>query len=658
MAGTVPVHYLRPNEGEWSPKSVAFFDTETTPQEVGTDEVHVLRLWCGDAFRRDDDGRRHRDGARSDGASGRSLAEWLSAQCVGVSSTWCFAHNLSFDLTTTRLLDHLGDLGWTVSQFGSTDRCPWFRLTRRSKRLTLTDSWSWLSTSLQSIGDTTGVRKPDLPDWSDDDETWKARCYGDVDTLAAAVLTLMDWWDRQGLGRWSITGASTGWNAMRHKLDAPRILIDPNPAGVAFEREAVRGGRRDTWRFGEVRGGHYLELDIERAHGTTAEHLTLPTKRIGYVAHLPPEHRLWTYPDVDVILRAKVRTDRPRWPLRHSGATWWPVGEFWTVLAGPELRRARELGDLVETGEGYVYGVGRSLARWGKWVNRVASGEEPTTPPVARLLAKSWTRSVVGKWAGHKSTTTLEGTALHPSWNVDNVIPPDATHRVRLVTLGDDCWRVEMGGDADNAFPAVLAWVESYERVAMQTMITALGQELVIHCDTDGMIVDLEKAVRTHPELRKRGHRLQRPESMAQLVCDWLTTLVPPYRVRPKSLVSSLCIVGPQQLWLDDRKRLSGIKSDAEVAEDGKYVYRAWPKLYWQMRTGSPDGYVRPEVRMKRPVNTTHRWVLADDTTWPVRARVTAEGANEIVPWEECREDAPSPLLWREQHPVLEGLRE
>src|SRR5487761_288239 len=277
MARTVPVHYLRRNEAEWSPSNVAFFDTETTPVVDGTDEVHLLRLWCASCTRRSkvaDEPSRQLDGS---GVTGEELADWLEVMLVGQPNLWVWAHNLAFDLTCSRLITLLVHRGWTITDFSVDDRSPWFRLARRSKHMTITDSWSWLPQSLAAIGETVKVKKPDLPAFEDDDAAWLVRCRGDVATLAASILALLDWWDRTRLGRWTITGAATGWNAMRHKLLRNCVLIEPTPEARVHERKAIRGGRREVWRWGRLSTGPYVQLDIERAHSTIAQHLALPS---------------------------------------------------------------------------------------------------------------------------------------------------------------------------------------------------------------------------------------------------------------------------------------------------------------------------------------------------------------------------------------------
>src|SRR5487761_597438 len=96
----VPVHRLRTNDSVRAPSAYLVIDTET--------------------------------------------AQRVEAATVGVPSLWVYAHNLSFDLVTSRLPLLLVARGWQVTQLAVTGDSPWMRLSRGRRHLTLVDSWGWL----------------------------------------------------------------------------------------------------------------------------------------------------------------------------------------------------------------------------------------------------------------------------------------------------------------------------------------------------------------------------------------------------------------------------------------------------------------------------------------------------------------------------------
>ena len=640
----VPVHYLRPNDKVWTPPAVLTFDTETCPVEGTEPEVLALRLWCATLI-----DRRPKYPAQtrlwtSQGWTGRELARWVDGATKAHPTLWAYAHNLGFDLTTTRLTTHLHRLGWEVTDFAVSGPAPWFRLRKASRHLTLTDSWSWLPGALEDIGVAINLEKPPLPADTDPEAAWLARCRGDTNILALAVCSLMDWWDDQGLGRWSITGAACGWNAFRHVPSPGKILVDPDPDGIRFDRLAVRGGRREAWRVGTFRNGPFVELDLLAAHPTVAATLPLPAGRERRFDHLAVDSSLLDNDRRGVIARALVATDTPRWPYRAHGSTWWPTGRFWTVLAGPELAEARRLGQLEQIGEGYVHRLGLSMAPWARWVLDVQHGLAPDTPPIARIAAKSWGRSVIGKWASRTHRSIRLGAAPIAEWGLERGWNHNAATRGAMVDLDGQRWWTTADQEPDNSYPAVLAWVESEVRVRLARVLDALGNVAVLQCDTDGLIVSVPML--TTVRLVGPGGRTAKAKNWLTIekILARLAPLVAPLTLRAKRLHDEVAVIGPQHLEMADGHRLAGIRRDAVKVAPNTWQARAWPRLAWQMERGSPNGYSRPLLTSRLVGPYVTRWQLADGSLFPPQARVRGVLDTELVPWSEL-DPRPSPDL-------------
>ena len=262
-----PPHYLRPNHREASPHRVLILDTETEPHQVGDTIIHTLALWSARVIYRH--GRR-KDGPEVenfDGEAASGIVALLERLATTKETLWVFTHNLSFDLAVTRLPVLLLERGWELTQHALASDAPWARLRNGGRRVTLANSASYLPASLAAIGTAIGIAKPPLPP-SEDREALRERCRADVEITAEAMIELMDWWDDNALGNWSLTGPATGWGAYRHIPMGMNILIKPDPEAQAFERSALLAGRREAWRIGQRPDGFYLDLDIEHAHLT------------------------------------------------------------------------------------------------------------------------------------------------------------------------------------------------------------------------------------------------------------------------------------------------------------------------------------------------------------------------------------------------------
>lgn len=629
----VPTHYLRPNEIVWTPPCVITLDSET---RIICDrpETHGLRLWVA---RRTDRRAQHRGPLRDDWADGvtaAQLAAQIDAWAVGRKTVWLYAHNLSFDLATTRLPLQLGALGWEVTQAAIDGRSCWLTMGKGGKTITMADSFTWLPVPLAQIGAAVGIAKPPLPDFDESGDKWLHRCGEDVSILSEAVLQLMAWWDRNALGRWAITGGASGWNAYRHTPTTVKVLIRPDEDQVDFGRGAIYGGRRYVWRHGQLPPGRYTELDFASAYATVAAHLPLPLMRAREFDAMSTDHPYVEGGRWGIVADVEIETDTPRWPVRAGDRVWYPVGRFWTRLAGPDIAEAKRLGCLRQIGHGYVHQLGHNMAPWARWVLSCCADTTGATPEVAKLACKHWGRAVIGKWAQRAFERRRLGLAPTDGWGYGHAWSHDNHAQASILDIGGQRFVSEAAGDSDNCYPEVLAYVEAYVRVALGRVIGAAGPAGVIQCDTDGLIVSEGQAAGV---------------VALQQVCA-------PFTLRPKRTYRDVRVTGPQHLVLDGERRFSGVPRSAVEGKDGRLHALGWPKLAWQIERGDSRGYVRPDLPYLVQPCYVPAWVLADGAVVPVTAGSTRSRDTFIRPW-RCGRHAPAGAqLGPYQHPALGGL--
>lgn len=658
MAGKdVPIHYLRANHREWTPKSIIYLDTETRSEARGRDELLTLRLWCARHVQRP--GKRRTRPAQGDqgGHTRAELADWVEMACAGRGTTWLFCHNLSFDLTTTRLPNELARRGWEVTDSAIGGKSPWLRMSHGSTRLCMVDSTSWFPTSLADLGELIGLPKPALPAERDSEQAWLARCWADVDILAAAMGSMLDWWDSGELGNWTLSGAGCGWNSYRHMPSPYKVLIDPDDEKVKHDRKAVYGGRRGVWRVGEQNAGPFLELDLVAAYPTVAAHIALPMRRRHTFTALAVDDPLVTSERWGVIADVEINTPVARFPVKLGGATWYPVGTFTTRLAGPDIREARRLGCLVSIGAGAVHQLGHHMASWARWVLETQSGNTPDAPPAAQVAAKHWGRAVIGKWAAHGYEKTEWGPSPFDSWSYQEGFDHATQTRGGVLDLAGRRWWVHSGGVPENAYPAVWAFVEAEIRVRLSRIIEAIGPAAVIQCDTDGLIV----AARLIGTRASGGHLIAPTGSSSRARINWvldnIEPVVSPLSLRLKRSSRSVHIHGPQHLRLDSQRRLSGMPRSATEIEPNVFRAHTWPGLTWQMKNGAPDGYIRPEVTRHMRATYPTGWVTIENRVLPPQTRICTAGTTVLVPWAQTRWAADGHTLTDVQHPYLDQYR-
>ena len=631
----VPVHYMRPNHISWTPPGLLSFDTETRSIMEGDNEVMTMRLWCAKYTDRRAPRRVTPIDDMQEGVFADDLAVWVHNLCKKRRTVWAYAHNLGFDLCTTDLIRAMMAMQWTVTEFAINSGSPFVRLRHGDSSLTLSDSWSWFGTPLDTVADELGMTKPPLPEPDDTPEQWQARCRADTDILHTAMLRLMEWWDTESLGKWNITGSASGWNAMRHIPAPQQILIRPDDDECDHDRKAIYGGRRTIWQTGHYKYGHYTEVDIEKAYTAACSNLPMPIGRQATFTSLPVNHRWLNCDRWGVIADCVITTDKPVVPVRADNAVWYPVGRFTTTLAGPDIKQARDTGRLESVGAGWLHRLGYPLRPWAEWCIDSQQDDTGKTPGVAKLVHRQWGRSAVGKWAQRGFEVTELGPSPNEGWHYEEAWHHGKNVPAGIVDFGGKRYQVAAVNQSDNAYPAILAFVESYVRVAMGKAIDVIGDKHMVACDTDGYICDWSGADKT----------------------DAVNEVIAPFRVRPKRHFRRIKVIGPQHMELDRTVRRSGIPASAEPGPDGKLHARTWPKLAWQLTNGRQGAYVRPQQTYKLAATYAPGWVLDDGSVVPVELELDQGGRNRVVPWPQTRYGQAGVRLGPDQNRRLERYR-
>lgn len=649
-------HWLRENARERSPHAVLVVDTETLPDSTDDPGRQTLRLWCARLIRRHSSEPKRPRTEDARGYTAAELVDLIDGYARADRTLWVMTHNLNFDLAVTELPVVLTARGWRITDAALTTDDPWCRMVRGSRRLVIADTFSWLPAGLEAIAELMGRRKLPLPAWTDPDAVWWDRCQRDVELTADAILSAMDWWDAGHFGNWSITGPATGWSSYRHRKPRPRVLVIPDDQARAFEMRAVTGGRREVRHVGQRPPGLYADLDLATAHLTAMAGYALPMRRLGRFPHLELDHRALDSTILDVMAEATVETTAPRYPWDSGRGIFYPVGRFRSVLAGPELREARARGELVAIGPGLLYVTAPHMTDWALWLASLLDEANPDVPPTVRLLAKHWSRCVPGKWAGHTSDVIDRSPDPRPGWQIERAMLMPERRPADLLRVGGERWTIVRDEWADDAFPAILAWIQSATRVAVSRLVDVLGPA-VQSMNTDGVVVDVRQVIAESPQegLTARSGLGAQLRGLDALCVAW-DGILEPFTVRIKSAGRRLTVISPQHLILDDDRRLAGIPRRAVELAGGRYRFTQWPKLRVQLQRDQGPGYRTRE----RTVDLAHvpptGWLRCDGAVQPVTIVQGDDGRDAIAP--------PYGPSWtsvdlepvERQHPALRGL--
>lgn len=652
-------HYLRPAGKTHTPGTVLFLDTETRDDLREQLEVHTLRLWEAKIVRRRDR-RRPGESETRTGTTCESVAAAIDAWATSSESAWLYAHNVTFDLTVSRLATFLGALGWVLSSrfaVGSDSMWAVFhkgprtvtvndkqggRVTQRervkwSHTLTIADSASLFPCPLAKLGPLVGIDKPPLPDDDDTEAAWAARCHADVEIMATAVLQLMDWWDANDLGAWTVTGAGQGWQTYRRTLPARQLVIDHEPGILEVERAAVYGGRRDVFRCDDLPPGRYGEIDFEAAYPTIAAEFPLPAR---VACEITDDHRKWALRGrvpSGMLAEVTINTDRPRWPVRVGGRVFYPVGRFRTTLAAPDIQAAADAHCLEAVHHGYLFTMTNHLRAWARQVLTWVRGEAGKIPGVVRIWAKLAARAVIGKFAQKGWTTTPYVGPPCEGWSVEPTCDLYSGVRGVITGVNGEYWLSWADQRGEHERPAVLAFVESHVRARLGAIIDGPYGGGVLQCDTDGVMV-------SHLELERIAARLGPryvdgrpvPAGTVEVLEHW-NAQAAPLVMREKTQFQRGAIRGPQHVILDGKARFAGVPRGAWQTGETTWLARLWPGITWQTQHGVSDGYARPLQPYVVAGPYAAAWVMSDGTVRAAETALDPDGAVTMLHWKQTR---------------------
>ncbi|HEV2222425.1 MAG TPA: hypothetical protein VGR84_05425 [Candidatus Acidoferrales bacterium] len=673
-------HYVKPAGRTYTPAAVIFLDTETRDDLRELLEVHTLRLWEAQIVRRRDR-RRPGEHLTETGESAVALASKIDSWASYGEATWLYAHNVTFDLTVTRLASHLGELGWVLSsRFAVGGDSMWAvfhkgpaetevtevrhgrKVTRRRIKwrhtLTIADSASLFPGPLAQLGPHVGVLKPDLPGGGDTDETWAARCHADVEILRLAVLTLMDWWDANDLGHWTVTGAGQAWQTYKRTLTPRQLVIDHDPGILQIERDAVYGGRRDVFTVGQLPPGRYCEVDFEAAYPTVAASYPLPARAACPVMDKHRAAALRGHVPAGMLAEVTINTTVPRWPVRVGGRVFYPVGRFKTVLAAPDIQAAADAHALEAVHDGWLFTLTNHLRDWARqvlaWV-RDASG---SIPGVVRIWAKLASRAVIGKFAQRGwSTVPFVGPPCD-GWSVEQTSDLYSGLRGVITGVNGDYWLSWADQRGEHERPAVLAFVEAHVRARLGRIVTGRFGPAIPQCDTDGFMVSHTRLEQLAADLPARYvHGRQQQAGTPEVIALWNDQNWP-LVLREKTQFTRATVYGPQHVILDGRPRFAGVPKGAWQTSDQIWMARLWPGMTWQSQQGVADGYARPLQPYRVAGPYAAGWALENGTVTPAETTLDDSGGTYLLHFKQTAAAASGAVLGPVQAPWAEGLWE
>lgn len=615
-------HYIKPNETTSVPRKHVFLDTESVKESTVYGQVQRWGIGVA-CYREQRPDRRARETWETfddpvlmwravDGYVGKS----------GRTVLWC--HNLGYDARIAEVFELLPAMGWELVAHNLIGRGTWLLWRKGRANLTMVDSASVFPCELLRVGNAIGLNKLPMPTVLDRGIGLYSRCWRDVEILRTAVLSYLDWLEREDLGNWQLTGAGQSWATFRHRFMDKRLLVHDDTDALAAERRAMWTGRCEAYWHGEIGYQVVHEWDLSMAYPRLAREINVPVRLLGPMPEGYDWQRQLASDRTAILAEVQVSTEVPVVPTVHNGRIVWPVGTFTTTLWDVEISEALSAGATVSVTRGWLYHKAPALRKWGEWVIGQLEAMGDGTGSWLYIVLKHWSRALIGRFA--MTYTRWEEWAYSPvpAVRANDVYDRTTGETFKTVQIGRTLWRDAGQEEWGNSMPMVTGYIQAHARVRLWRIMQECPPGSVLYVDTDSVLVtDMHSAALAEVAARH-----------------------PDWGLRLKRSWQGFAIWGPRQIRTGDSVRVSGVSKHARRTGKREFTGEIWETLEGAMHRNHPGQVVirnrRWEVkgvdhrRVGPPIGWTqpHRLPYPD----PTSATSTEEGTDATA---QRRQPAP-----------------
>jgi hypothetical protein len=575
--------------------------------------------------------------------------EWLAGRQTARDPVWIFANNLKENAAFLGVWDRVDDgilkLNVPCKKCGEyeSDGCKGHKPFRGACVVSdppvilvfatakgvikILDITNYLDTPLEKIGLSVGHPRIAVSSDEPGPEVLAQVVDADLTIIEKTMSGIIATWDREQCGAWATTAAGLSWAAFRQTVDYKQILIDHEEKHTAAERAGYYGGQAESFFIGRcVEPIHYL--DVRSMYPSVMHSHRYPVHFLHEGHQRDPTHVLRRLAFDCAIARVTVRTERAGYPKRivaepravdrsspvrrRVGAAWqadrlgFPVGEYSTTLAGPELRRAIERDELLEIQSIYWYRSAKIFTNFVEsWFHKrpqVVDQQNYTDD----LLYKTVLNSLSGKFGQHKQRwKDRPGIRAQARWGEWPSVRAETEEVTRMRAIGGYVQELEAGGESKDSFPGISAYITSYGREQMLWLREQCPERSVVYQNTDSLLVTDEG----YYVLNQKG----------------LIGTTELGRLRFVETLHNLEIFSLNDYQHDGGKVLSGVKAGAESVGGGQYRTNRVESIAAQW-SRTPDGSVLVEpVLISLARDSISRTRNIDGWTTPPRFRAGDE---------------------------------
>lgn len=291
-----------------------------------------------------------------------------------------------------------------------------------------------------------------------------------------------------GLGTLQLTTGSQALYGYSKSYMETRPYTHMHADALRLERSALHGGRAECYRLGRVDGPIYC-LDFAGFYASIMAELSVPVRLLHYGAKWDGQAERLALEGRGMLAHVRVRTEFPSYPGVRHGLTIYPVGEWWTTLAGPDLLAAANAGEVVEYGEWAAYDCEPALKCYALAMTRLRDGASSRENKLLKRWAKGLAVTLVGKWAQTERQWEDRPNVKMPGRWGHWPYRGKSGHWTRWRSVAGLAQVEVQGGETPTSCPAIAAWIYSEGRRRLWDAQLMAGRDEVIYSNTDSLFV-------------------------------------------------------------------------------------------------------------------------------------------------------------------------
>jgi len=430
------------------------------------------------------------DCRRDEFSDADTVLAWLDKLPMVRHACWLIGSNLYRSLTVCGVWQACTRGRWTVETWIADNPPTVFVLRKGNARLICADTLNYWVCSEREFIRAAGVPAQDYhpgrASQAESEEYAGRLCEATLYHVIQWIKLCQD----NDFGHWGCTIGSTAYHAWRHGRMGCQVHVHSDRIATKLERTSYYGGRADCHVIGPIDEEIY-HVDVNSLYPSVAVTTPLPVRFLRTVSTDVETVRKYLADGYGVVACCQIHSGDYEYPKRKLGVPQYARGQFHTVLAGPELSRGIECGEVRSVGLAAIYECGypcRSvLLEW--YAARLAARQ------AKRVATEGWYKgclnSLIGKFA-QKCTNWVDCEGIVPAacWSQWYEVSRHAPAVARYMSFGSTVKRQGPSTEWHDSVVALTSYVNSAGRVIMHNLKQIAGVENVYYEDTDSLHVN------------------------------------------------------------------------------------------------------------------------------------------------------------------------